>query len=226
MVWVKICGITNFEDAGMVCRLGADAMGFILSTDSPRRVGLDKAKAIVDEVSKEKIKILKAGVFVNEEIKDILDFSGKLGLDYVQLSGDEDSNFLKKLKDESDGFKIIKALRIKSEEKIVSGSRAHLDKINQIIREAGRFADFILLDSYKKDVYGGTGETFNWRIAGDCSGRIPVILSGGLESGNVREAIDFVKPFGVDASSRLELYPGKKDPAKLKEFISAVRDSE
>jgi phosphoribosylanthranilate isomerase len=223
MVWIKICGITNLEDARVVSGLGADAMGFILSTDSPRRIGLDRAKNIVDELSKEKNKILRAGVFVNEEIKYILSCSGKLGLDYIQLSGDEDSDFLKKLKDASGELKIIKAVRIKNRDKTINGNGSYENEINEKIESARSFADYILLDSFKKDVYGGTGMTSDWNVAGDCSRRMPVILSGGLEPGNIREAIDSVRPFGVDASSRLELYPGKKDPVKLNEFIKIVR---
>jgi len=223
MVWIKICGITNLEDARMVTRLGADTMGFILSTDSPRRIGLDRAKDIVDALSEEKNKILRAGVFVNEEIKYILSCSGKLGLDYIQLSGDEDSDFLKKLKDASGGLKIIKAVRIKNRDKTINGNGSYENEINEKIESARSFADYILLDSYKKNVYGGTGMTSDWNFAGDCSSRMPVILSGGLEPGNIREAIDSVRPFGVDASSRLELYPGKKDPVKLNEFIKIIR---
>ncbi len=223
MVWIKICGITNLEDARMVSDLGADAMGFILSTDSPRRIGLDKAKTIVDSLSKEKSKIFKVGVFVNEGIEYILNYSVKLGLDYTQLSGDEDSDFLKELKDKSEGLKIIKAVRIKSRDRNFSDNISYDNEMKGEIESARRFADFILLDSFKKDVYGGTGITFDWNVARDCSSRMPVILSGGLEPGNIREAIDSVRPFGVDASSRLELYPGKKDPVKLEEFIKIVR---
>jgi len=223
MVWIKICGITNLEDARMVSDLGADAMGFILSTDSPRRIGLDKAKAIADALSEEKSKIFKVGVFVNEKIKYILNCSEKLGLDYIQLSGDEDSDYLKELKDKSGGLKIIKVVRIKSGDEAFNGNGSYKDEISRRIEEARRFANFILLDSFKKDVYGGTGITSDWDVARDCSSRMPVILSGGLEPGNIREAIESVRPFGVDASSRLELYPGKKDLVKLEEFIKIVR---
>ncbi len=223
MVWVKICGITNLEDARIVSRLGADAMGFILSTDSPRRIELNKAKAIIDALFKGKDKISTVGVFVNEKIIDILECSRRLKLDYAQLSGDEDSTFLKNLKDASKGLKIIKAIRIENGDKAVRDTGAGIRKINEGLESAERFADFILLDSYKKDIYGGTGITFNWKVAKDCSSRIPVILSGGLEPGNVKKAMDIAEPFGVDASSRLELYPGKKDPEKLREFINIVR---
>ncbi len=223
MVWIKICGITNLEDARTVSRLKVDAMGFILSTDSPRRVELAVAKKIVKELYNEEDRISTVGVFVNEKIENILEGSESLGLDYVQLSGDEDRDFIKNLKTRCGEVKIIKSIRIKNKNKHNSDYKAEKVKIGKIIENLKGYADFILLDSYRKDTYGGTGETFNWEMIRNYNSKIPVILSGGLNPGNVRLAVNMVKPFGVDASSGLEIYPGKKDPEKVKQFINNIR---
>ena len=115
MVWIKICGITNLEDAEKISELNTDAIGFILSTDSPRRVSASKAKKIIEAVrSKKNNEISMVGVFVNEEILNVLRDSGDLRLDYIQLSGDEDRRYLKDLNDRSRGIKVIKSIRIRA----------------------------------------------------------------------------------------------------------------
>ncbi len=221
MVWIKICGITNLEDARMASGLKVDSIGFVLSTSSPRRIEIDKAGRIIKALRSEENMIPAAGVFVNEKTKDVLKYSKSLGLDYVQLSGDEDKNYLKKLKEKSGGLKIIKSIRIKKKE--IPYRSAGKAKIYQEIESFKGYVDFILFDSYREGAYGGTGDTFNWDIIKYFSIGIPVILSGGLDSENVKQAIDIVKPFGVDASSRLEICPGKKDPDKVRRFVNAVR---
>jgi len=223
MVWVKICGITNLEDARMVARLSADAMGFILSTDSPRRVELSEAKRIMEALSSEENKILAAGVFVNEKIKDIIKCATELRLDYIQLSGNENKEYLKELKDKSREVKIIKSIRIKDKSSYCGCYKMSSLEIDKRVKELEGCVDFILLDSYRKDVYGGTGKTFDWDIAKNYKSGIPLILSGGLDPENVKKAIDIVRPFGVDASSRLEIYPGKKDPDKVRQFVDTVK---
>lgn len=229
MVWIKICGITNLKDARMISELKVDSIGFILSTDSPRRVEADTAAGIIEALRDCGKRVSAAGVFVNEKIEYILECSGRLGLDYVQLSGDEDSNYLKDLKRRSGKIKIIKAVRIKNRNKDKNKNKETLkesagrDRINREIESYKGYADFILFDSYRKGSYGGTGRTFSWDIVKYSGTGIPVILSGGLESENVKRALDIVKPFGVDASSRLETRPGKKDPDKVRQFVNAIR---
>lgn len=223
MVWIKICGITNLEDARMVSRLKADSIGFVLSADSPRGIGLDTAGRIIRALRGEENIVPVTGVFVNEKIENILQYSKSLGLAYVQLSGDEDSSYLKSLKEKSGELKIIKSLRIKDKNKKDMDRDTGEAKINQEIEGFKGYADFILFDSYIKGAYGGTGKTFNWDIVKYSNIGIPVILSGGLDSENIKRAVDIVKPFGVDASSRLEIYPGKKDPDKVRRFISAIK---
>jgi phosphoribosylanthranilate isomerase len=240
MVWIKICGITNVEDAEFVSTLKVDSIGFVFSTDSPRRINLDKALEITGALRGEGNKVKIAGVFVNEKIEYVIGCSNKLGLDYIQLSGDENSNYVKSLREVSDKpekrsckSKIIKAIKIKEMDKKNTDDCNYNSayntcnivkaKISQKIESFKGYADFILLDTFREGVYGGTGETFNRDIIKCLKCDIPVILSGGLDSKNVKEAIDILKPFGVDASSRLEIYPGKKDPEKVRQFVDAVR---
>ncbi|MBC8386603.1 MAG: phosphoribosylanthranilate isomerase [Actinobacteria bacterium] len=217
MVWIKICGITNLEDAKSISELGVDAMGFVLSVDSPRKVEVMTAYKIIEALRTGENKISMVGVFVNEEIRRVLNDYRSLRLDYIQLSGDEDRDYLKDLKEKSKDIKIIKSIRIKNK------SESYRAKINKKVDKLKEYADFILMDSYSKNVYGGTGVSFNWDIVKDYYWEIPVILSGGLDVENVRQAVDIVKPFGVDASSKLEIYPGKKDIDKVTKFINVLK---
>jgi phosphoribosylanthranilate isomerase len=220
MVWIKICGITDLGDAEKVSELDVDAVGFILSTDSPRRIDNSRAKKLIRSVRKNNKKISLAGVFVNERIEKVLMDSVDLGLDMVQLSGNENRDYLKTLYSKSSGVKIIKAVRIKN------GPRSCRTELSKEIQKIKEYADFILLDSYSKNVYGGTGISFDWNMAVNCDLAVPIILSGGLDPENVEEAVKKAKPFGVDASSKLEVYPGKKDISKVSEFVRILRSME
>lgn len=217
MVWIKICGITNLEDAKSISELRVDAMGFVLSTDSPRRVEIITAYTIIESLRTLGEKISMVGVFVNEEIRKVLNDYRSLRLDYIQLSGDEDRDYLKDLKEKAKDIKIIKSLRI------MDKNESYRAKINKKVDKLKEYADFILMDSYSRNVYGGTGVSFNWDIVKDYCREIPVILSGGLDVENVRQAVDIVRPFGVDASSKLEIYPGKKDIDKVTKFIDVLK---
>jgi phosphoribosylanthranilate isomerase len=217
MIWIKICGITNIDDAKSISELGVDAMGFVLSADSPRKVEIIAAYRIIEALRTGENKISMVGVFVNEEIRKVLNDYRSLRLDYIQLSGDEDMDYLKDLKEKAKDIKIIKSIRIKNK------SESYSAKINKKVDKLKEYADFILMDSYSKNVYGGTGVSFNWDIVKDYYREIPVILSGGLDAENVRQAVDIVKPFGVDASSKLEIYPGKKDIDKVTKFINVLK---
>lgn len=217
MVWIKICGITNIDDAKSISELRVDAMGFVLSADSPRKVKIITAYRIIEALRTGENKISMVGVFVNEEIRKVLNDYRSLRLDYIQLSGDEDRDYLKDLKEKAKDIKIIKSIRIKNK------SESYRAKINKKVDKLKKYADFILMDSYSKNVYGGTGVSFNWDIVKDYYREIPVILSGGLDAENVRQAVDIVKPFGVDASSKLEIYPGKKDIDKVTKFINVLK---
>jgi phosphoribosylanthranilate isomerase len=235
MVWIKICGITNKEDALGVASLGANALGFILSTDSARKIKPEKAKEIIlaikDKFKKDKFtkdKFIKdkfinmqnkmgpsfVGVFVNENISKVTEIAGELDLDYIQLSGDEALDYLKKIKRHDKNIKLIKTIRVKGKD-----YASIFTALSKQMLEFKKAADFFLLDTFKDNIYGGTGESFSWELVKELSREYPLILAGGLDCENVAEAIQTVKPFGIDASSKLEISPGKKDIKKVEIFI-------
>ena len=218
MVWIKICGITNEEDALKIASLRAHALGFILSTESVRKIEPDKAKEIIlatkDKFINKQAKKRPSfvGVFVNENINKVTEIAEKLSLDYIQLSGDETLDYLKKIKKHNKNIKLIKLIRVKD-------NVSSFEVISKQMLKFKKAADFFLLDAFKENIYGGTGKSFNWEIVKGLSEDFPVILAGGLDCENVAEAIQIVKPFGIDASTRLEESPGKEDIRKVEIFI-------
>jgi phosphoribosylanthranilate isomerase len=202
---VKICGITRPEDAELAVSLGAWALGFILWPQSKRAADPAVAAGIARALRRRPVELV--GVFVNQPLDDIARYADALGLTYVQLHGDEGPAFCTAVAERT-GARVIKALGI--------GSGAD-------IRDAERFhTDFHLLDAYSPRSPGGTGESFDWELARKHSGAPPVVLSGGLNPGNVGEAIEQARPFAVDVASGTEAAPGRKDPAKLEAFFRAV----
>lgn len=204
MTKVKICGIKTYEDAINAASLGADYLGFNFYRRSPRYIGISQAKKIIKNLPKN---VKKVGIFVNENAGKIKKIADACGIDIIQLSGDEDREFginLKKLL----GKKIIKSFR-------ANGSK-EIEKAKQYK------SDYIMLDSYKKGHYGGTGAKFNWNLAKRIDRR-RLFLSGGLNAYNVKLAINKVRPYAVDACSSTEICPGKKDYNKIKEFIEAAK---
>lgn len=194
---VKICGITNIEDALAAVELGADALGFVFAK-SPRQVTKEQARDIIENLPPF---VSPVGVFVDEKVETIKEICDFCGIHTVQLHGNEDPLYINDLK----GYKIIKAFRIKEEGdlKPLANYKPHA----------------FLLDSYVKGVMGGTGVAFNWEVARQAHKYGAIILSGGLTSENVQEAIRIVKPYAVDVSSGVEASPGKKDKVLMKWFI-------
>lgn len=204
MVKVKVCGITNVGDAWAAAESGADALGLVFA-QSPRQIGVKEAREVAGALPEG---VLKVGVFVNEEPEEVLRIAEAVGLDYVQLHGDEGPEAVTWLRDR--GVKVIKALRVRDE-----GSLAVLDRYE---------ADLFLLDAYSEKARGGTGETFDWGLAKSLKGHGNILVSGGLRPENVGEAIRLFEPYGVDASSSLESAPGKKDRERVRRFIFAARN--
>jgi len=201
MTKVKICGITNLKDAVTAAKLGADAIGFVFAK-SPRRLTPEKAREIVLKLP---WRLVRIGVFVNEKPEKVNRVVRACGLDLVQLHGDETPSYCKKIKS-----RVIKAVRVKSEK--------DLSKIKKYRVAA------ILLDTYSKDKYGGTGKMFDWGLAKKVKGsRVPVILSGGLNEKNLPEAIKQVRPYAVDISSGVESSPGRKNAKKMKKVIEIAK---
>jgi phosphoribosylanthranilate isomerase len=213
MTWIKICGITRKSDAEAIAEMGADCMGFIFSTDSPRRIELGQAEEILEGLEG----ISRTGVFVNENIEKIKRYSDFLSLDFVQLSGDEDLTYIERLRDIAGKVYIIKVLRLK---------KAGEKEASRIAEKYLEFADYILLDSYDKYQYGGTGKTIDWERVKGIVEPEKLIVSGGLYHGNAGRAVEILRPYGVDASSRLEVSPGIKDLEKVRKFIKTVKDFE
>lgn len=200
MTKLKICGLTTQDDAS-IAEQGADALGFIFYDKSPRYVSPLTVSSFQFNPF-----ITKVGVFVNHSKDEILSIKERCKLDVIQLHGDESPEFCSLF-----SSSVIKAIRLYDEE-----------SVNQIELYKG-VVTAILLDTYSKDAYGGTGKTFNWDLAIHAKRYgIPLILSGGLTARNVKEAIDYVNPYAVDLSSGVELYPGKKDHNKLIEVMKYV----
>ncbi len=208
MTWIKICGITNLEDALETAELGADALGFVFYEKSPRKITKEKAKEIIDKMQTVKQRVVKVGLFVDELEEKVKEITSYCNFDILQFHGDETPDYCKKFPQ-----KIIKAFRIKDKESLVDIPKYEVD--------------YYLLDAYSEVAPGGTGRTFNWDLAKEAKkfGR-PIILSGGLNPENIIEALKKVSPFGVDVSSSVEASPGKKDHKKLKEFITKVKGYE
>jgi len=204
MTLVKICGITNPGDARVAADAGADAVGFIFA-DSPRCVDAEEAHRISIALP---ANVIKVGVFVDEEPAEILRISREVGLDLAQLHGDETPEAVTAVREA--GVKVMKALRVKS--------AASLDALDEYE------ADLFLLDAHSARARGGTGERFDWGVAKSLKGRDNIVVSGGLDPENVREAVEFFEPFGVDASSSLEDGPGRKNDELVRRFVLAAKD--
>lgn len=204
MVRVKICGITNLEDAETACRLGADALGFVFAK-SPRQIDIATAKKIASHMPPY---ITLVGVFVDENIRKVRNIAEKCRLDCIQLHGKESRNYCKVLKKY---YKIVKVIRV--------GGRSSFSGFS------GYDVDAFLLDTYKAGKAGGTGLKFDWSIVPAAAGKLgrPVILSGGLNNGNVSEAIKRAGPYAVDVSSGVESSPGRKDAKLIREFINRAK---
>lgn len=196
---VKVCGITNLEDAILCADAGADILGFIFYEKSKRYITPENAAEIVKNLP---AAMRKAGVFVNLDADKINEIISKAGIDTVQLHGDEPPASL----DSISGNK-IKAFRV--------GEGFDFD----IVRDYKPAIP--LFDSFSDGEYGGTGMKFNWgMIPRELSGRY--FLSGGISIGNIEQAVSELHPFAVDLSSSLELSPGKKDPRKVNDFFELL----
>jgi len=201
-VKVKICGITRVADAQAAEAAGADMIGLMFYEGSPRHVTLEQAVEISRSVSSF---VLKVGVFVNPEEADVMEAIRACGLNLLQFHGDEPPEFCTQF-----GVMNMKAFRVRD-----AGSLKALTDYP---------TDAWLLDAYSKAGLGGTGEKFNWDLAVEANklGK-PIFLAGGLTPENVADAVARVNPFAVDVSSGVESAPGRKDPAKVKEFVHAAK---
>lgn len=206
MTRVKICGITNLEDALHAVEKGADELGFNFYSKSVRYISPDAAKAIIDKLPTGASTV---GVFVNMSVAGVLEIARVTGISAIQLHGNEDRAYVRELRSKA-RLKIIRAVRMKP--------------IMAAIHDPALDAHAILLDSYVPNEYGGTGKVFDWNRAKEFAGSFPTVyLAGGLHPDNVEEAINIVKPYAVDVASGVESSPGRKDARKVEAFIRAAK---
>jgi phosphoribosylanthranilate isomerase len=208
MVRVKICGITNWQDAKAACDLGAAALGFNFYEKSKRVISPAAAWKIISRVRDDDVE--SVGVFVNWSAEAIVALAGAISLDSVQLHGDEPPSVVREC---AKHFQVTKAFQ--------TGTRFQFKNLRSY---SG--ASAFLLDAAGTGQYGGTGKRADWAVARRAAKSHRIILAGGLTPENVADAIRFVRPYGVDVASGVESRPGKKDHGKLRAFFAEVERAE
>jgi phosphoribosylanthranilate isomerase len=200
---IKICGITNYDDAAAAVECGVDALGFIFHPPSPRFVSPEEAKGIIDRLSGHPV--CKVGVFLNHRYQLINEVISYCGFDMVQFHGDESAAFCARFRRDM----VIKAVSPEKAEDLL--------KLEQFMVRA------FLFDTRKGNLYGGTGKTCDWDLAAVLARRGPLIIAGGLGPDNVQDAIRKVWPGAVDLNSGVEAEPGIKDHGKMRKAVERVR---
>lgn len=206
MVRVKVCGITNREDALEISKMGVDAIGFILSTRSQRMVNLSKVSEIVKILPPF---ISRVAVVVDPTIEQLNEIENSKFFDYIQFHGSESIDLIKRSK-----LKTIKAIKIENEQSLKS-----ISTYEEVV-------DYFLFDTKVGKKVGGTGKTFDWGFLKQINLQKPFILAGGIGPNNVIEAIKEVKPDAIDLNSKVEEKPGKKDIKLIKEVLSKIKREE
>jgi len=213
MFQIKICGLTSAADAAAAVEAGADALGLNFYPQSPRFISRDVAREIVAAVGS---KVCKVGLFGNSTAEEIISLYDELGLDLIQLHGDERPDILRTLAPRP----VMKAFRIGPD------GLAPLRRWFDDAMRSALIPRMVLLDAYSAGRYGGTGLTTDWPSAAAYAatpGMPPCVLAGGLTAENVAEAIAAVKPTAIDTAGGVESRPGVKDAAKMQAFVSAAR---
>ncbi|MFN3550621.1 MAG: phosphoribosylanthranilate isomerase [Endomicrobiia bacterium] len=225
-VKVKICGITNKEDAFWASSLGADFIGLNFYKNSIRKVSLKNAKDIVNSLPSYTCVV---GVFVDESLEEILKICSKVSFNYVQLHGNEEVEYCKNLKLSNSNIKIIKVFKIKPEVEI-QNMEGYVESLYQKISQYKEYIDYLLFDTYIETEPGGTGEIFCWSVVKKLKEKmqnenfnINFFIAGGLNTDNVEKLIEELEPWGVDVASGVERLPRRKDFDKMKEFIRKVK---
>jgi phosphoribosylanthranilate isomerase len=202
MIRIKICGITRLEDAISASRLGVDALGYIFYEKSKRFISPANAAAIIKKIPPF---ITNVGVFVDASLETIKQVQQITGIGTIQLHGHESPEFCAQV-----SGRVIKAFSVSNNFRI------------SIIREYSGLSAF-LLDAWDENLKGGTGKPIEWSLAAKAAQMGNLILAGGLGPINLKEAIEIVKPYGVDLNSGVEVMPGQKNPAKMQEAVQIVR---
>jgi len=202
MVKIKVCGITNVEDALKAAYYGAWALGYVFTKKSKRYISPSRARKIIEALPPF---VTPVGVFVDQSEKAIRDICNFTRIKTIQFHGDENAIFCKRFSD----FKLIKAFRI--------GEYFPIEQISKFK------VDAFLFDTYQEGENGGTGKTFNWEILREQKIERPFILSGGLNASNIQKALSDIKPYAIDVSSGVEKSPGIKDPRLIREFFDTAQ---
>ena len=215
MFQVKICGVTNLEDSGCCAEAGADAVGLNFYPPSPRCIGVDLARQIALALPP---RVTKIGVFVNASADEVLRTADRVGLDVIQLHGDESPEMLAELGER----RVLRAFRC------VSDDVRPLVEYVRRCEDAGHPPWAVLIDAYQPQAFGGTGQVANWPLVRRLSETlvdVPVVLAGGLRPGNVAAAIEATRPAAVDTASGVESEPGRKDPQLLRSFVATALEA-
>ena len=207
---IKMCGVTNLEDALEGVRAGVDALGFIFVDQSARNVEPKLVREIIGDLPPF---VDCVGVFVDREREEVEEIVEYCRLSYAQLHGCEDPKYCERLARFSAPCQVVKAFRV--------GPDSRAEDFMPYENSVRGY----LLDTYTKELAGGTGQTFDWQIVEQLQLQLPLILAGGLDPENVAEAIRVLRPFGVDVNSGIEIQPGLKDHEKLHAFVEAVRQA-
>jgi phosphoribosylanthranilate isomerase len=207
-MYIKICGITKLEQAQSIVKMGANALGFICVSSSPRYIGAGEISQITSSLDSN---IDLVGVFLDASMAEICQTVEQSGLNAVQLHGDESPEFCQQLRSQlahtNPNVKLIKALRVKNQAGLA---------VAQLFSNA---VDVVLLDAYDPHMAGGTGKTLDWQMLREFQPSCDWWLAGGLSADNVADAIAMVCPSGVDVSSGVERSAGDKDLSKVEQFM-------
>jgi len=208
---IKICGLKTIEDSRTACEAGADMLGFNFYQPSPRYIGIDSCRKIIEEIKTSYPETICVGIFVNEDPLQVRTIMAETGLDLAQLSGNEPLTDVQEL-----GSLAFKALRPVS-----------LREMKVFIKDlpTREVPPAFLIDKHEIGVYGGTGKTGNWELAAEIAKEHPILLAGGLNPDNVTAAIQEVHPWGVDVATGVEIERGVKDQGKIISFIHNARAS-
>mgnify|MGYP001590285074 CR=1 FL=1 len=215
MTKVKICGLSEIEPAVAAAEAGADFLGMVFASSS-RQVSPEKAKQLVEAIKSLKNHPSLVGVFVNTAAKEVNRIADYCRLDYVQLSGDESWQYCLEIE-----RPVIKAIHVHHSHP----AQDIYTEIQKGYRLLGKERLSLLLDTHSSEVYGGTGQVFDWSLAKEVSSMFSIIVAGGLTPGNVSNMMREVQPWGVDVSSGVET-GGRKDIAKIRDFIEVVRSAD
>ena len=205
-VKLKVCGITQLEDARYLAGEGVDYLGFIQHEDSPRYIAPEKVAEMNDWIYGP----APVGVFVNETAEAINETAEAAGFEMVQLHGTETPETCAAVE-----RPVIKAIRVRHD--------AASDQLRRLMEPYADIVDYFLLDTHDSSVWGGTGESFNWRLARELGSEFPIFLAGGIDADNVERAIHTMRPYAIDLSSSLESAPGQKSFEKVDAFLKAFR---